>query len=446
MDVIVMKTIFDPYKKRIPELTSIKITEEAFKKANTYASLVSEIIGEDKECVGTLMNYQDRKDNLARDIHLWKNQVVTSASGLFGEPLDDCIESKKRGMETIGLWHSHGRIGVFHSSDDKSVLRQMYSYIKNKIVTNEKEKGIECIVEGETVRLFEEGSNKELKLKINGNIEDIKYIERDYCHVLNSIVINKNSYSKNTINPKSGYDYDAEVWAGYNKKEYKRTKHASIELVDETNNIQLDKEELAKEVGEKVIFQGSYLKDMPNYSKVLAKYQQVTVSKKHDSPSKQKISSINQIVEPQEDLTDKKRSLNNIVSSIPKTNSKKGYHSQVFDFYTVKKSSNNDIISTIGLIGEIFAGDYQENGKKYWLWEDRIKKVEEVYSQINGKVCKEQHAMLENLVKILNSNYYAKKKHGVKLKKMCKKMGVKNKLKVKKTKGILSKILRKVKK
>ena len=72
MDVIAMKTIINPYKKKIPEINSVKITEEAFKKMNLYAGVVSEIIGSDKECVGTLMNYKGKHDNIVRDIHLWK--------------------------------------------------------------------------------------------------------------------------------------------------------------------------------------------------------------------------------------------------------------------------------------------------------------------------------------------------------------------------------------
>jgi len=437
-----MKTIINPYKKKIPEINSVKITEEAFKKMNLYASVVSEIVGSDKECVGTLMNYKDRHDNIARDIHLWKDQTVTSASGSFGDPSDDYTEAKNRGMDLVGLWHSHGSIGVFHSHDDNNVLSQMYKYIKNRIITGEKEKSIECIVDGESVKLFEEGSNKEIRLKVNGNIENIKYVERDYCYVLNSIVINKNSYSGGYVNPQLGCDYDAEVWAGYDRKECKRVENASIELVDEKNEIELNEEELVNEVGSKVKFEGTYLKDLPNYQKVLNRY-------KKSEDVKPKDESIEQLVEetPEEPEDKKKISLEGIIPfTFQKTTSGNGYHKEIYDFYSIAKENEDVLISSIGLVGEILAGDYTEEGKRYWFWDDRIKKAEEVYGQFKRGLGKYHKEALGDLLDILNINYYAKKKYGKKLNKMCKKMGFKKKIKRKKSSGWIAKIFRRKKK
>lgn len=436
-----MKIIIDPYRKKLPVIDSVKITKEAFKKMNLYANIVSEIIGGDKECLGTLLNYKNKNDNIARDIHLWKDQVVDSASGSLGDPLDDCTEAKRRGMDLIGLWHSHGGIRVSHSSDDNNVLSRMYQYTKNKIVTSEKERNIECIVEGESVRLFEEGSNKELRLKINGNIDNIEYIESNCCYVLNSIVINRNSYFGGYVNPQLGHDYDAEIWVGYDKKDCKRVEHASVELIDETNSISLNEEELVKEVGEKVVFQGTYLKELPNYQNVLDKYEK-------ENSSREKIESIDQVVEESSTDEDKKKvSLESVIPSVPKTiPSGNGYYKKMYEFFNVKKADEDIIISKIGLIGEILAGYYHEKGQKYWLWENRVKKVEEVYKEIKGKICKKQYLMLGNLLEILNINSYAKKRHGKKLDKLCKKMGFKNKIKVKKSNSIFSKILRRHKK
>lgn len=413
-------TLFYPYKKKIPDISEIKITKEAFQKMNLYASIVSEVIGSDKECLGTLLNYKGMNDNAVRDIHLWKGQIVTSSDGWPGDTMDDYLEAKNRGMKVIGLWHSHGLNHVFHSSYDEKVLNQMYGHIKNKVVTGEKDKNIECIVEGETIRLFEEGSNKEIRIK--GKIEDIRYIERDECRVLNSIVVNKNSYSREFTNPGLDRDYDAEVWAGYEKNDYKRFKNIRLKFLDETNNIQLDEECLVKEVGEKVKFQGSYLKDLPDYLKVLEKYKKIKEDKT--------ISTTEKIVEIPEDS----KTLEGI---IPRTASRiicKGYYRQVYDFYSDKKFDNNEIVSAIGLLGEIFSGDYREDGKRYWFWKDRIEKSEQVYEKIRGKECEEQRAMLKDLLKILNTHYYAKKKYGKKISSLCEKMGLKDAVKIKKCK------------
>lgn len=417
--------IFNPYKARIPKVDSMKITKDAFKKMNLYASIVSEIICSDKECLGALLNHQNKNDNITRDVYLWKDQTVTSISGLPGEVQDAYDEATRRGMNVTGFWHSHGGISVFHSSDDDQFLSYRHSEVTNKIITGEKEKGIECIIEGETTRLFEKGSNKEIKIK--GKIEDVKCIERDEYNVLNSIVINKNSYSGGYTNPVSEHDYNAEIWV-WDKKAKKEFKNANLELVEETNNILLDGEELVKEVGEKVKFQDYYLKDLPNYQPVLEKYKKGEESE-----------SLEQTVEeyPAEDK--KKIPLEEIIPQRTGTTGN-GYYKSISDFYTVKKNEKGRIVSTIGLLGEILSGDYYENGQRYWLWEDRIKKAEEIYGKIKGSVCKEQHVMLGDLLDILNVNYYARKKHGKKLSKMCKKMGFKGKVKVKKSKGIFSRI------
>lgn len=451
MDVNAMNSMklikIKKYEPKIPEIESVKVTEEAFKKMNLYASMVSEIIGEDKECMGTLLNYKTMEDNVTRDVYLWKNQVVTSTSGMPGDYIDKDVEAKKRDMTVTGLWHSHGGIGVFHSSDDNIFLKNMYQDITNKVFNNERRKSIECIVEGETVRLLDEGGNKEIKIK--GKIDDIECVERDGYHVLNSIVINKNSYLGCYRNPELHHDYDAEVWIGYDKTNdaEKKVKHVNLELIDEINNIQLDEEELVKEVGEKVIFQGSYLRDLPNYQRVLEKYkskvgeEQDIENNVDDVGQEQNGDLIEQIVKEIPELEDKKKvSLENILPA--QKVSGNGYYKKVNDFYSVKKTDKDRIISTIGLLGEILAGDYHENGKRYWLWKDRVEKAEGVYKGIKRNVCKEQRLMLGNLLEILNTNYYARRKHGEKLVKMCKKMGFKKKVKVKKSPSFFSRIFR----
>lgn len=130
--------IINPYEKKtvsvqeIPEINTIRISKDAFYKMNLYASIVSEISGYPKECVGTILNYKNKNDNIARDIHLERGQEVTGSNGWRGNRLDDSKEIDERGMYVIGLWHSHGSNGVFHSSFDNSVLKEMFPWIKKQ--------------------------------------------------------------------------------------------------------------------------------------------------------------------------------------------------------------------------------------------------------------------------------------------------------------------------
>lgn len=415
----------------IPEVNSVKITKEAFHKMNLYSSIVSEIIGDDKECLGTLLNYKNRDDNTARDIHLWKGQKVTASNGWPGEYLDDRKEADKRNMEVIGFWHSHGYNGVFHSSDDDSFLKEGYSTIKNKMVTGKKIRDLEIITNGETVNIFEEG--KKTGLVIKGKIEDIKRVEWDKEYfVMSSVVINKNSYSEEKSNPRLRHDYDAEVWAGYNqdvKRAYKKFKHAVLEIVDETNNIQLEKEELVKEVGEKVRLcsfgadgvKDPYLKDLPNYQKVLEKY------KKQKEERKEALSVEETLSLDIEEEEDKKKDLTSLVSmsTSPRRITGGGYYSRVYDFYSTRRNSNDATASEIGILGEILSGDYKENGKRCWFWKDRITKVKEAYSKIRKHENVRHKVLLIQLLSILDSNCYAKRKHGAEIVKMCEDLGIK---------------------
>ena len=109
------------------------------------------------------------------------------------------------------------------------------------------------------------------------NLSSIKCFEHDNLYVLNSILVNKNSYLGGYTNPKLGIDYDAEIWAGYDRKENKRFEHVQINLIDEENGIELNREKLVKEVGKKVNYGGTKLKDKPNYQTVLKKYSNITI-------------------------------------------------------------------------------------------------------------------------------------------------------------------------
>ena len=103
-------------------------------------------------------------------------------------------------------------------------------------------------------------------------------------------------------------------------------------------------------------------------------------------------------------------------------------------FYLSERVDTDPISSSIGLISAVRAGDYMEGNKKYWLWKDRVAKVEELYKGIKKGLNDDHKVLLGELLDILNTNQYAKKKHGKKLKRLCKKMGFKGRVNTKKRK------------
>lgn len=451
-----MKTgIINPYElntisvQKIPEINTIKISREAFYKMNLYSSIVSEISGGHKECLGTLLNYKNRNDNIVRDIHLERGQEITGSNGWREKQLDDSKEVDEKGMYVIGLWHSHGNNGVFHSGYDNAVLKEMFPWIKNKMVVGEKPKSIECIADGETIRIFEEGSNKELRIK--GKIEDLKFVgwDKEYF-ILNSIVINKNSYYGGFSNPKLNYDYDAEVWVGYNKpagRDYKTFKGAKLEIVEESNNIKLDEEELVKEVGEKVrlrdvCFDGvnkPYLKDLPNYQKVLEKYKRIKNAKNQEKPIEQ---TVNLEEKPKEksDLTDiiQKQSDEHIQQEIEHSQElqrTKTYMERLEEFYNTLNSHNN---STDKILADLCRA---YSGKQDWLWTKRFEKGNNILKKIKKKyLTLEQKTVLENIKGVVESNKYLKRNHPLIFKDLQKRLDYKNSGPYSRLKGIVKKV------
>ncbi|MBU4502719.1 MAG: Mov34/MPN/PAD-1 family protein, partial [Nanoarchaeota archaeon] len=183
--------IYNPYKKNIPEIKTIKVTQEAFEKMNFYSKKVSEIIGADYECLGYLLKDSKKKDQIVRDVILDQNQKVTVGEA-EGRGFYDT--KKPEGMDVMGVWHSHGYNLASHSGQDIKFLETMYQngLYNNKISLGERKKDIECIVEGEITHIFEKYSNKEIRIK--GKVNQLEYVEREDAYILNSILINRNSY------------------------------------------------------------------------------------------------------------------------------------------------------------------------------------------------------------------------------------------------------------
>jgi len=102
----------------------LKMTYELFQKINNISKFVSDTVGEDYECVGLLVNDQNKDDDVARDVILIPRQNVTYIKGRFGNGnVQEVYKATyDQGKKIIGMFHSHGSIGVCHSSDDDNTL------------------------------------------------------------------------------------------------------------------------------------------------------------------------------------------------------------------------------------------------------------------------------------------------------------------------------------
>ncbi|MDP2909122.1 MAG: LysM domain-containing protein [Nanoarchaeota archaeon] len=424
-----MKTLFSPYKE-LPEISTVKITKEAFYKMNLYASIVSEIVGSDKECVGALFNYKGKYDNIARDVYLCRQEISSVSAIPSGD--GEHYTELKNGKEDIGIWHSHGNISVFHSPDDVRTLTKLYGETNNRMIVHENKKDLEYILDGRAIRLLEKGSNK--GILIEGDIKSVKYFERESeenaeCltelnrRVLNSIVINKHSYSGGYTNPQPHHDYDAEIWAGYDKNEPKRKEHAPLELLDEKNNLQIDEEEMVKEVGEKVRLQGKgcYLKYLPGYQKVLEKYKGAKNAKnaehieeiiKHEEIREEP--SLTGIIQKQEESAKQEVEHD---QALRKT---KTYKERLEEFYNTLNSHGD---STDKILAELCRA---YSGKEEWCWIKRHEKGNEILKKLKKKNLAPEHKnTLENIKGIVESNKYLKRNYPTISKDILKKLGQK---------------------
>jgi LysM repeat protein/proteasome lid subunit RPN8/RPN11 len=440
-----MKTgLFYPNKEGISEINSVKITQEAFYKMNLYASIVSEIIGSNKECGGELLNYQDKYDNLVRDVGLW-NQKVSSIDAV---PSQNICEYERQNLKDVGIWHSHGGLSVFHSSTDVDTLKRLYKGTINKVPVHDSKKSLEYVLDGlEAVKVvIPEGDGQELV--IEGDIKGIKYVKREgdgtyvsdvvtYLNrrVFNSIVINKNSYSEGYSDPRLNHDYDAEIWEGHSKDEPTRKEHVQLEVVDEKNNIRLDEEELVKEVGGKVRFQNYYLKDLPNYQKVLEKYKSI----KNQNKCIEQIVNTEEQPEEKHDITDivqnqAAESFNQEIEHNQELQGTKTYMGRLEEFYDTLNSRNDATDKAISELCRAYSG------KQDWLWTKRFEKGNEILKKLKKNLTLEQKNTLESIKSIIESNRYLKRNHSLMFDDLQRRLDYKNNNSYNRLGGVVKKV------
>ena len=203
-----------------------RITAKAFEKMNTYACIVSSIIEQPTEVMGLLVGSADDKTCTATDAYLIADQNVKGGEGVpDGNGVGaGYIWAKKQGKKVVGMWHSHGSHGNFHSPDDDEhlevlLIKNSY-YLKNNLL-------------------------------ING-------LETPYA---SSIVINEEGYQRPcpAHKPKKKEHYFCCVCIRDESGEKRIVDDLELEIVESDDDILIDGFALAQEVCNKVKHEGMYL-------------------------------------------------------------------------------------------------------------------------------------------------------------------------------------------
>jgi hypothetical protein len=106
---------------------NVRVTAQAFAKMNAYARIVSKLIGQPSECMGYLIGKRGDLSCTALDAYLLEGQDVYSGKVRpGGDARSDLYNwAEGRGLCIVGMWHSHGSFGLFHSDDDDSALTDL---------------------------------------------------------------------------------------------------------------------------------------------------------------------------------------------------------------------------------------------------------------------------------------------------------------------------------
>ncbi len=108
-------------------LNTVRITNETFKKLNMYHKIIRDIIGTPYEVACFLLTSPHREDNITQDAFLIRNQEIKQLAGGNHNLARNYPLIKEIGMNVLGLWHSHASAGVFHSDEDMTNLRGIYT-------------------------------------------------------------------------------------------------------------------------------------------------------------------------------------------------------------------------------------------------------------------------------------------------------------------------------
>lgn len=261
-------------------LEKLTITAYSFEKMNAYARIVSGLAGQSIECGGLLIGEYRNGIPVVTNAILLDGQV-THADGHFDYDRmnEEYLRTRDEGKVIMGMWHSHGNFGVFHSTYDDAHLEVLLDrntrLLPNLLLREEKASKVRWdMIRGE-------GTDNKVSIAIKEPAEttiEIRFNDCDHTIVQDalasiagiyvqetrgipfavSVVINKKSYGdkKYIESPILGETVYIEAIAKHSSSRTRivKCKGMGIEILPEDSI--LDEQSLYKEVSEKVTYNG----------------------------------------------------------------------------------------------------------------------------------------------------------------------------------------------
>lgn len=246
-------------EKDYDDIKSLKITEGALKKAQTYAVNIKRVLGKDIECYGYLITPNEFTDGVVRDIFLASQEADSMQVKL---DIDDVIragkELKAKGFKILGWWHSHNTMSTFHSgTDDENLFTILNEIAPINFVEVKNEK--EMFTKNAKTQITKEG------LKIIDNEKDIEFIMK-----YDGTIGNKTRMVSSTLKApiKVGYAYSMVVNSTgqtphtevaikefcplYLREKDEEKLKVPLEIIKTKEKIRINENEIQKEIKKKV--------------------------------------------------------------------------------------------------------------------------------------------------------------------------------------------------
>ncbi len=188
----------------------MKLETRLYEEINLVARDVSLMYGKDVECGGFLIG--SKKSICSTYIPPIEQQRITVSSANLSKFFRKAyMEAYLSGSELVGIWHSHGSIPTYHSEADYATLRNFLGQIQiiQKMLQNWKVK----VVNEKEIEIYNnyKGYRLMFDTSVDSIVEKIDNIKENISDCFYSIIINKDSYSRDYFKALNNKKYDALV-------------------------------------------------------------------------------------------------------------------------------------------------------------------------------------------------------------------------------------------
>jgi proteasome lid subunit RPN8/RPN11 len=376
----VRELLATPAELIMPE--KITITRYAYTKMHLYARLIKSITQSPLECYGYLTAERNKDDGVATDAIIPVYQYVTTSSCTVSpdSELKTIEQIRSNNQKIIGWWHSHGDHPTFHSTTDienfSRLSSMLYSHNQLTIETERvqwKEK--------EHKAMWTNKDGRTLRIRDPQNLDRI--IEIEFEETIRNKPNVKNITSRRKI--KKGFAYSVVV-NSLNEEPYREIRQESLEspvvepeilIIEDGHRVGTEEiKEICKDIKDKIKSNVAPSNISPErleeiLNGVDTNQNQISASfKNRTTRLEQKI---------------KYKDLN--------------YTKAIRRFYTSETKG-------IAKIAKIFSGDYYQDNKRIYFWNERITEVENIIKGIKYSV-----EDVDILSKIIKKNRYASRRY-----------------------------------